>query len=644
MTTKILIGDALAQLAGLPDESVQCCVTSPPYYGLRCYDTEGQIGLEATPEAHIARLVEVFGEVKRVLRRDGVLWLNYGDAYAGSWGAQGRRETPAGISRNQINNHPKKASYTGTIRSDGIKPKDLLMLPARVALALQADGWWLRSMIPWLKRSAMPESASDRPATAVEYVFMLTKSGDTQYWQHRDGGATRTQPEPDYRWNDRRDGGETAQEPPNWRDEKFTNKQGKPEKRWQRFNLWRGWDYFYDAEAVRQDWADKRCGRDGSKQPSQRNRGGRTDGYTKPNGIDPSGNGGRNFRNSDLFFASLEPPHGLISDADGAPLALDVNPAGFAEAHFATFSPKLIEPLIKAATSEKGCCQECGAPWVREVEVGTEKQGIERGKHASAWRANVHGPQRSANGGLGTRDYKTLGWSPSCGCQITVCPSGCTVLDIPHGSKQVENQGTSEILLNMQGGIPGPTRDKQVVQPGLSSSVARQKSSHDKGLDDHEQGLQNAVATETPERDGLRLCDGASPSYGKNAGALADERRGGSSQERGQTGQPPRKPRIDDQAQTRQSSKADLSRDLPTLSEDISSQGQCPHCGSQLERTTPAPVPAVILDCFGGAGTTGLVADRLGRDAILIELNPNYAEMARKRISGDAPLFAEVQL
>lgn len=471
MSVKIITGDCRAELAKLPAESVQCVVTSPPYFGLRDYGVEGQIGLEDTLEAYVETMVAVFREVRRVLRNDGTVFVNLGDSYAGSWGSQGHRETPAVLSRNSINNHPKSASHTGSICGDGLKPKDLMLAPARVALALQADGWFVRSQMPWVKRAAMPESTTDRPATAVEYVFLLTKSGDTIFWQHRDGGATRSKPETDYRWIHNNTGKETDQCPPGWT-------RSKPGK-WRRLNLWRGRDYYFDMTAVRSEakYPEGPNAPDKIKSPHgqgftrnadkqrghSRNHAGFNDRWDQMSREQQVANG-RNFRNSDLFYSSLEPPHGLISGEDG-PLALDVNPAGFAESHFATFPPRLIEPLIKAGTSEKGCCAACGASWVRDVERGeTLNRTSENGQGNG---------QLNKSGRFGDGQSKMLGWSSSCACD------------------------------------------------------------------------------------------------------------------------------------------------------------------------SPA-VPCTVLDPFGGAGTTGLVADRLGRNAILIELSPEYAAMAQRRIEGDAPLLTEV--
>lgn len=176
MAARIIIGDCLATLRTLPDGAAQCCVTSPPYYGLRDYGVEGQIGLEETPDAYVARLVEVFAEVRRVLRDDGTLWLNIGDTYAGSWGAQSKRLTPQQQGwKNGIENMPKMARRMGAVRDAGVKPKDLFGIPWMLAFALRADGWFLRSDIIWHKPNPMPESNTDRPTSAHEHVFLLTK-------------------------------------------------------------------------------------------------------------------------------------------------------------------------------------------------------------------------------------------------------------------------------------------------------------------------------------------------------------------------------------------------------------------------------------------------------------------------------------
>ncbi|KKB09383.1 DNA-methyltransferase [Devosia chinhatensis] len=180
MTVSILIGDCREVLKTLPDQSVHCVVTSPPYFGLRDYGVDGQMGLEPTPAEFVQGIVDLFRDVRRVLCNNGTLWLNLGDSYAGSWGAQGRNGQMAErcvVQARSIDAHPQKASRTGAIpEGSGLKPKDLIGIPWRVALALQADGWYLRQDIIWAKPNPMPESVTDRCTKSHEYLFLLSKS------------------------------------------------------------------------------------------------------------------------------------------------------------------------------------------------------------------------------------------------------------------------------------------------------------------------------------------------------------------------------------------------------------------------------------------------------------------------------------
>lgn len=181
MSFDLLHGDSLQVLSGIDDQQVRCCVTSPPYYGLRDYGVEGQLGLEGTPEEYVERLVSVFREVRRVLTDDGTLWLNLGDSYAGGgcgsrdpdrWPKQSRNR---GSARAVMREHSKKMT--------GYKSKDLLGIPWMAAFALRADGWYLRSDIVWHKENPMPESVKDRPTRAHEFLFLLTKS-ENYYFNH----------------------------------------------------------------------------------------------------------------------------------------------------------------------------------------------------------------------------------------------------------------------------------------------------------------------------------------------------------------------------------------------------------------------------------------------------------------------------
>jgi DNA modification methylase len=178
-TQRIIAGDCIEGLRTLPDASVHCCVTSPPYWGLRDYGHDGQIGLESTPDAYVARMVEVFREVRRVLREDGTAWVNLGDSYAtgaGSYRNPGSDVSPIAHGGKQAYTKDYARSQPNRMPIPGLKPKDLVGIPWRVAFALQADGWWLRQDIIWAKPNPMPESVRDRCTKAHEYVFLLTKS------------------------------------------------------------------------------------------------------------------------------------------------------------------------------------------------------------------------------------------------------------------------------------------------------------------------------------------------------------------------------------------------------------------------------------------------------------------------------------
>ena len=396
MSVRTMIGDCRAVLPTLPDNSVQCVVTSPPYYGLRDYQTatweggdsgcdhlgapqrtratlnanwgegfadvknadarypmgatcskcgarriDAQIGLEPTPEVYLQQMVEVFRLVRRVLRDDGTCWVNMGDSYNSQNGFhRGEKYMEGGTPR--VMEYPDRSGC-------GLKPKDLLMMPARLALALQADGWWLRSDIIWHKPNPMPESVTDRPTNAHEHVFLLTKRSR----------------------------------------------------------------YFYDADAVREPHDDK------------------------AGGVERFGNIGScgGYQGGGYGDAMVRP------DLAKVPGGRSYNPAGracrnvwtiathaFSAAHFATFPPALVERCIRAGTSERGCCAACGKPWTRTTDtsytdacrgmVGNQRKAVtdERVMHAG----------REQDKRLDKHDT-TTGWAAGCACGAEVRP--CTVLD-----------------------------------------------------------------------------------------------------------------------------------------------------------------------------------------------------------------------
>jgi DNA modification methylase len=281
MSHTIIQADVLKGLASLPDGSVQCVVTSPPYWGLRDYGMEGQIGLEPTPEEYVEKMVRVFREVRRVLRKDGTVWLNMGDCYSPQSSHPAFPELRQGFnqrSRSLCDNGQRPPV-------EGLKPKDLVGMPWRLAFALQADGWWLRSDIVWSKPNPMPESVTDRPTKSHEFVFLLAKSSS----------------------------------------------------------------YFYDADAIREPHKEESIARV--------NRTHHTSGHKWENGP-----GDQTIAN-DLSSA-------LSVGGRNRRTVWEIPTQPFPEAHFATFPGALVEPCIKAGTSERGCCPKCGSPWVRMVEKG----------------------------------------------------------------------------------------------------------------------------------------------------------------------------------------------------------------------------------------------------------------------------------
>ena len=342
MKHTILNGDVIDCLRSLPDACVQCVVTSPPYWGLRDYGVEGQIGLEPTPEEHVEKMVEVFREVRRVLRDDGTVWLNYGDCYAGS--TTGADRPPGPGHTHEDSGRVKTGQENKHRRPDaGLKPKDLVGMPWRIAFALQADGWYLRSDIIWSKPNAMPESVTDRPTKSHEYIFLLTKRAR----------------------------------------------------------------YFYDADAVREPFESN----DVTYPVINTVQGV----YRVSNGKNRGGGDATRGRNRRTVWEIATQP--------------------MPEAHFATFPEALVEPCIKAGTSERGACPKCGAPWRRVVEI--ERSDVPRYNSKSTGRRDCnYGDSDSTT--LRARKIVVRGcdWQPSCtcGCEETM---PCVVLDPFGGSGTV---------------------------------------------------------------------------------------------------------------------------------------------------------------------------------------------------------------
>lgn len=397
--SRILQGDWIEQLRTLPDRSIQCVITSPPYWGLRDYRNppwdwpefkyqpmaglnevlvpamSAALGLEDSPEAFVGHLAYGFREIYRVLRDDGTCWLNLGDGYASTaakWGGS-QGNLPCRQNTNRGSKRRSKCKFP-----EGIGHKDLCGIPWRVAFALQADGWYLRSDIIWHKPNPMPESVTDRPTKSHEYIFLLSKKGR----------------------------------------------------------------YFYDAEAIREPASGTAHDRGGGLNPKARANGPNSRMVTErtPNGMEhkpnPSAWNVRSKQN-ESFSAAVT---GLVSNRNKRSV-WTVRSQPYSEAHFATFPEDLIKPCILAGTSARGACSKCGAPWERIVKTGqpdlvhqkacgadrsgqyhgqsTKEYGAALAQDASATKARIL---------AGMCEKKTVGWKPTCKCrELQTVP--CVVLD-----------------------------------------------------------------------------------------------------------------------------------------------------------------------------------------------------------------------
>lgn len=437
MTIQLLNGDCLALLPTLPANSVHCCVTSPPYYGLRDYGVDGQIGLESSLNDYIATMVQVFREVRRVLRDDSTLWLNIGDSYAndGKWGGE------TGGKQAYLDEANRKC-VAREKRRTGLKPKDLLGVPWTLALALRADGWYLRSDIIWSKPSPMPESVVDRPTKSHEYLFLLTKS-ERYYF---DMEAVK---EPCvYSGKDTGVGyGRLSMIAPN-DSRKDRSRNNRPA----------GWANAGNHSAL--DWArDEMQGRKtkASGNKSRKPRPGPDGSTSQQAGNIPWEGSTRNKRSvwsiehaeeqhamfvatllDELLEAGVDPAliKGVIERewmdnpfkhlSAGLLTVWGIPTKPFPGHHFATFPPRLVEPCVLAGTSAMGCCATCGAPLTRmtERERVATRPGIDT-------KVNGHGSQV-----VGNRDPQrhvtsvvTTGWERSCGCDVGAGTVPCVVLD-----------------------------------------------------------------------------------------------------------------------------------------------------------------------------------------------------------------------
>jgi DNA modification methylase len=474
-----------------------------------CGGWRGGLGLEPTPEMFVAHIVFIWREIWRVLRKDGTCWLNFGDSYNGSQkGYQGEGEWADRTGVKQGTN----AGSLGLMPTDapGLKPKDLVGIPWRVAFALQADGWYLRSDIIWHKPNPMPESVTDRPTKAHEYLFLLAK---------------------------------------------------RP-------------TYYYDAEAIKEPQSPGTFERykPGEQIPS----------YNKVGGSD---------RKKESFTSATT--LAILPAGRNRRSVWTINTAPYAGAHFATFPPDLVEPCIKAGTSEYGVCSVCGAPWERVAERNEpspvmpdgawEADALEMGVIGTDYRGgrrlvglNRKSPEEKNPG------YTTLGWQPTCTCHAgeALKADDLEIINTPTGKRVADDPS----LVTGRAGYNRPRGDDEGQRP--ITRYEQRKYAEQLKASPHKEAMVAEVGETTFAHYIRTDRSGARPVPSETLDAWIE--RGWLEQVTVPTAEP-----------------------LP-------------------------PVPATVLDPFAGSGTTGQVARSLSRDAILLDISQPYlAEQANTRLDLD---------
>lgn len=452
----------------LPDKSAQCCITSPPYWGLRDYGVSGQLGLESTPDEYVANIVAAMREVWRVLRDDGVLWLNLGDNYAGSGnGWQKDKSTlprPWLLEARPGGETGRPPGYISSRQDSGLKPKDLVGIPWLVAFALRADGWYLRSEIIWHKPNPMPESVTDRPTKAHEQVFLLAKQ--ERYYYDYVAIAEET--------NDtsgREDNPRNARTIPEISEgpSLFGKIQEIGETQSGCSPILRG----RKGEGHHQEISDNGQGKRISVKGSPQEACGDESDNMRPNSIGMVGNQEastqqmRNMREGNRAdqrsynsiekgrTAYREEHSGIMQELQqqkkrsiatrNRRSVWTIATSPFSGAHFATFPPALVEPMVLAGTSPQAC-ESCGAPWERI----TEHEQFGRAYTESQLEDGIH--ERSSAKSLATKRqaYRragmesppmpvTIGWRPTCNCppEHNTGSGKCIVIDPFAGTSTV---------------------------------------------------------------------------------------------------------------------------------------------------------------------------------------------------------------
>jgi DNA modification methylase len=547
-------GDCRETMSRLISEGikVQMAVTSPPYWGLRDYGHPDQLGLEKTPEEYVQHMVEVFRLVRELLKDDGTIWVNLGDSYSGSGrGADGKYANQK-LSDDSLNVKPDWKEV-------GLKPKDLVGIPWRVAFALQADGWYLRSDIIWSKPNPMPESVTDRPTKAHEYLFLLSKNSK----------------------------------------------------------------YYFDQEAVREensrDWSGERglmgmntWAKDAGRHDCNR---------TKDPQFNPNG---RNIRS--VWTIPTQPTP---------------------EAHFATYPEALIVPCIKAGTSEKGECPECGKAWVRVIErdgKSSREWQTERGLGPKGNDALMGIQGKSIKGGRPPDPvYNTIGWQPMCDHGKYTCTTCSIVIEYKKNNKEVYHNGErldegtegNNVLSLLQNRIYCTSvaeKGEGILQQDLCREMDDETTPRSV-KDSYHEGIFAPVYAGASNGIESGICDGTSNCDGESHRPDVTPDRDSTSQEWEQAGQQDRELGVNGKANTRQrnSSRKKVSNEMSSLWTHIFNERQCPICKGKIEYIPYNPVPQTVLDIFFGSGTTGKVCIKLARKYIGCELQEAYRPIIEKR-------------
>lgn len=663
MTVTILVGNALEQLRGVLSASVHMCCSSPPYYGKRDYGVppsvwggyeacehrwgeelldrskrspgtqegsltgdgryqakacrfeirsnfcvdcgawRGALGLEPTPDLYVDHLVMVFEEVRRVLRQDGTLWLNIGDTYA----------TGAG----QVGDHPgggaQGAAWTGRPREDVYHRGSHRATP------------WSATPEPGATSWAGPRGKKTRALRDGTHAGIHSKifATNTVDGKSRAGMGPLTQPNrlplPGLKPKDligvpwmtafalRRAGwwlrGENIWAKPNPMPESISDRCTTSHE--QVFLLAKSARYFYDAVAIAEPanyapgcgWEEEPKGTRGGKRGAPQER-----------AIDPE----QSFR--------------AIRATRNKRTVWTISTTPFPGAHFATFPPALVEPCILAGTSARGCCTHCGAPWRRVVRKIFEPQS-DVSTDLVARGAGDQKPMDASNGWQGyprgTTQSETVGWWPSCHCE------GLPRLT-PYPKKPRKTDEAGLAYWKRACAAVDAHRGRLCATP---RAIVCDEPDCGFVLDQNDDKVGTITKTQ------MRKMSAGIPSASIVQPILRSQVLDGVDRTQ-EVGQPSGEPQRDGETGARFEPKSDLPRDVPSLSKDIPPSGQCPRCGCGLIWRTPSTKPAVVLDCFGGAGTTAMVADRLQRDSLLVEMNPEYAAMARRRLEQDGGMFA----